>query len=58
MEQHDKGPYSGQSLDVSNQMSDFLKNKFGKDTRYKEVEHMLSSSQTMNLKIDSVLGSN
>lgn len=33
--------------------TEFLKNKFGKDTRYKEAEHILSSAHVMNLKIDS-----
>ena len=39
-------------------MNDFLRNKFGKDTRYKEVEHMLSSSHNMAIKVDSLLGGN
>ena len=39
-------------------MNDFLRNKFGKDTRYKEVEHMLSSSHTMSIKIDGLIGAN
>ena len=47
---------TGQSL--SSQMNDFLRNKFGKDTRYKEVEHMLSSSHTMSIKIDGLIGAN
>ncbi len=41
---------------VSNQMTEFLKNKFGKDTRYKEVEHMLSSEHVMNIKLDPIPG--
>ena len=41
---------------ISNQMSEFLKNKFGKDTRYKEVEHMLSSEHIMNIKIEQLPG--
>jgi len=43
-------------LIVSNQMNDFIRNKFGKDTRYKEVEHMLSSGHNMSIKIDAILG--
>ena len=43
------------SLSISTQMTDFLRNKFGKDTRYKEVEHMLSSSHNMSIKIDGLL---
>ena len=39
-------------------MNDFIKNKFGKDTRYKEVEHMLSSGHNMSIKIDAILGGN
>ena len=35
-------------------MTEFLKNRFGKDTRYKEAEHLLSSSHVMNLKIDAL----
>ena len=35
-------------------MSEFLKNRFGKDTRYKEAEHLLSSAHIMNLKIDAM----
>lgn len=46
------------SLSISNQMTDFLRNKFGKDTRYKEVEHMLSSSHNMSIKIDGLLNAN
>ena len=37
-------------------MNDFIRNKFGKDTRYKEVEHMLSSSHNMSIKIDALVG--
>ena len=37
------------------QIAEFLKNKFGKDTRYKEVEHMLSSTHDMVLKVDNLL---
>ena len=49
---------TGAGLSVSNQMNDFLRNKFGKDTRYKEVEHMLSSRHNMAIKVDSLLGGN
>ena len=68
IEQQDKQPIgitgkasaagSGNSLSISTQMSDFLRNKFGKDTRYKEVEHMLSSSHNMSIKIDGLLNTN
>lgn len=67
MEQQDKQPIgitgkasatASNSLTISTQMSDFLRNKFGKDTRYKEVEHMLSSSQKMSIKIEGLLNSN
>ena len=37
------------------QISEFLKNKFGKDTRYKEVEHILSSKHDIVLKVDNLL---
>jgi hypothetical protein len=36
-------------------IAEFLKNRFGKDTRYKEAEYLLSSSVDMVLKIDSLL---
>lgn len=36
-------------------ISEFLKNRFGKDTRYKEAEYLLSSSVDMVLKMDSLL---
>ena len=38
----------------SNQMTEFLKNRFGKDTRYKEAEFMLSSMHPMTIKIDAL----
>ena len=38
------------SLDKESQTSEFLKNKFNKDTRYKEVEYLLDPSVDMVLK--------
>ena len=50
------GPVSakGESQKDS-QISEFLKNRFGKDTRYKEAEYLLSSNVDMVLKVDSLL---
>lgn len=37
-----------------NNMSEFLKNRFNQDTRYKEVCNMLSSSSEMIIKLEHI----
>jgi len=35
-------------------INEFIKNKFNQDTRYKEVQNMLSSNQDMTIKVEHI----
>lgn len=49
------GPTSKSDSTKESLIAEFLKNRFGKDSRYREAEYLLSSSVDMVLKADNLL---